>query len=228
MTTHERGPDGRLEVVLRAGTVPGHPEELVGEHAAVAAFRVAASAEPVRRRSLLSRVFTVKSLVIGAAAAATGVVLVVVGGLSSGPAAPATPPADLPAVTGSASVSVAPPSGVPLQGGPDASAGATMECGDCVPEGSGTSEPGDRSRRGEDEPAGPPGRHDLPGGVPGPGSGPGGQGGQGHEDDEQDEQHEDGHPGGHDLDPGGHPAHPGAPGSTVPHGAVNPSGAVGG
>lgn len=80
MSIHTRGDDPHepLEAVLRAATVPWHPDELAGEHAAVAAFRAAADAAP-RRRPLLRRVLTVKALVIGAVATSAGVVLTTAG-----------------------------------------------------------------------------------------------------------------------------------------------------
>jgi hypothetical protein len=81
MNIHARGTDPHepLEAVLRAATVPGHPEELVGEQAAVAAFRTAVVHAP-RKRSFLARVLTVKALVVGSVAVSTGVVLAAVGG----------------------------------------------------------------------------------------------------------------------------------------------------
>lgn len=81
MNIHARGTDPHepLEAVLRAATAPGHPEELVGEHAAVAAFRTATVHAP-RKRSFLARVLTVKALVAGSVAVSTGVVLAAVGG----------------------------------------------------------------------------------------------------------------------------------------------------
>jgi len=70
-----------LDAALRAATAPGHAEELAGEDAAVAAFRAAAPVPAPRRRPLLARVLTVKTLVIGVSAASTAVVLVVVAGV---------------------------------------------------------------------------------------------------------------------------------------------------
>lgn len=99
MSIHTRGDDPRepLEAVLRAATVPWHPDELAGEHAAVAAFRAAADAAP--RRRLLKRVLTVKALVIGAVATSAGVVLTtasavlpILGPEPVPPTVPASPP----------------------------------------------------------------------------------------------------------------------------------------
>jgi hypothetical protein len=80
MSIHARGTDPHqpLDAVLRAATVPGHPEELAGEEKAMAAFRAAV---PAPRRSLFARVLTVKVLVIGAVATSTGVVLAAAGGV---------------------------------------------------------------------------------------------------------------------------------------------------
>jgi hypothetical protein len=99
----------KLDATLRAATVSGHPEELAGEDAAVAAFRAAA---PVpHRRPLLARVLTVRTLVIGTAAVAVGVVTVVAGVLPLVPSPePGTnPPAGTTSMTTEASVPAVPP-----------------------------------------------------------------------------------------------------------------------
>lgn len=101
MSIHARGTDPHqpLDAVLRAATVPGHPEELAGEEKAMAAFRAVV---PAPRRSLFARVLTVKVLIIGAVATSTGVVLAAAGGvipiLRETPVVetPAPPPADRP------------------------------------------------------------------------------------------------------------------------------------
>ncbi|MFL6120840.1 hypothetical protein [Actinophytocola sp.] len=156
-----------LEAALRAATAPGHPEELAGEDAAVAAFRAAA---PAPRRSLLARVFTVRAVVIGVAALSTAIVLVVAGlvpfpsGPSSGPATvppvqtsvpepasnPAVPPPD-----GSVARAPAPPS--PLHPSSPRSSG--------VGGGPGPDEYPDRGKEREREvgPRGPKGRNQTPG-----------------------------------------------------------------
>ena len=114
MNIHARGADPHepLDAVLRAASVPGHPEELAGERAALAAFRAAAPAS--RRRSLLARVLTVKVLVIGGVTLSTGTVLAVAGGVfmpilrnDPGP----TTPADVPAVIRTSEPAVSPPAG---------------------------------------------------------------------------------------------------------------------
>jgi hypothetical protein len=100
MSIHTRGDDPHepLEAVLRAATVPWHPDELAGEHAAVAAFRAAADATP-HRRPLLRRVLTVKALVVGAVATSAAVVLTTAGAVLPGlrpepvpPTVPVSPP----------------------------------------------------------------------------------------------------------------------------------------
>jgi hypothetical protein len=100
-----------LDVALRAATVPGHPAELAGEDAAVAAFRAAAPVPALRHRPLLARVFTVRTTVIGIAAVAAGVVVVAAGVLPLRPAQePATTPTVGPAsMTTEASVPAMPP-----------------------------------------------------------------------------------------------------------------------
>lgn len=136
MSIHTRGTDPLepLEAVLRAATAPGHPEELAGEHVAVAAFRAAAGA---RRRSWLARVLTVKVLVVGGVAVSTGVVLAAVGGALPLPGVgPSAPPADQPSITRPAVI----PSETPQDGptsttgepGPSTPPPSTGEpCDDC-------------------------------------------------------------------------------------------------
>ena len=111
MSTYARGvgPHEPLDAVLRAAAAPAHPEELAGLDAAVAAFRAAAPQPVARRRSLLARVLTVKALVVGAVAASTGVVLAAASGVLPLPRPEPLPPADPPAVTGTASVPAVPP-----------------------------------------------------------------------------------------------------------------------
>jgi hypothetical protein len=108
-----------LAAVLRAASAPTHPAELAGEQAALVAFLDAAALDPApvsRRPSLfrtaLTKILTVKALIIVAASGSTGVVLAAVGVALPGPWIDT--PADLPSVqsstpeTGSAT---APPSG---------------------------------------------------------------------------------------------------------------------
>jgi hypothetical protein len=115
MSTYAPGADPHepLEVVLRAVTAPGHPEELRGEHVAVAAYL---AAPPRRERSLLARVLTVKVLVVGAVAASTGVVLAAAGGvlpllpiLQTEQPAPVVPAHPAEATTSTTSVPAVPP-----------------------------------------------------------------------------------------------------------------------
>jgi hypothetical protein len=140
MSIHTRGidPHEPLDAVLRAASVPGHPEELAGEHAALAAFRAAAPAP--RRRSLFARVLTVKALVIGGVTLSTGTVLAVAGGvfmpiLRNEPAP--TTPAELPAVIRTSESAVPPPTGLssvptePLAGESSTQQPPPSECDDC-------------------------------------------------------------------------------------------------
>jgi hypothetical protein len=137
MSIHTRGTDPHepLDAVLRAASAPGHPEELAGERAALAAFQVA---EP-RRRSLLARVLTVKALVIGGVALSTGTVLAVAGGVfmpilrdEPAPTTPAEPPAvtrtsesAVPPLTRPPSTTAEPPAGEPT------TEQSRDECRDC-------------------------------------------------------------------------------------------------
>lgn len=70
---------GPVAVVLRAAAAPGHAEELVGEDAAVAAFRSAALApvpgKPSVFRRTLTKALVVKGVLVLAIAGSTGVVL---------------------------------------------------------------------------------------------------------------------------------------------------------
>lgn len=139
MSIHARGidPHEPLEAVLRAASVPGHPEELAGEHAAMAAFRAAA---PAPRRRLLARVLTVKALVIGGVTLSTGTVLAMAGGvfipiLRNEPAP--TTPVEVPAVIRTSESAVTPPTGLtsattePPAGEPSTQQTPPDECGDC-------------------------------------------------------------------------------------------------
>lgn len=69
---------GPVASVLRAAAAPAHRDELAGEDAAVAAFRTAATAEPVRRpvfRKAVAKALTIKVAIVMAIAGSTGVVL---------------------------------------------------------------------------------------------------------------------------------------------------------
>ncbi len=101
---------GPLAAVLRAAAAPAHPEELVGEQAALAAFRDAAQLDTVtepRRwstlKSALAKFLTVKAVILLAAAGLTGVVLAAAGGTV--PVPWSDPPPDRPSVP----TSTAPP-----------------------------------------------------------------------------------------------------------------------
>jgi hypothetical protein len=93
---------GRLGALLRAAGAPVHPDELSGEHAALAAFQAAARLDPVprpERRSMLktalAKVLTVKAAIVFAGAGLGGVALaasadVLPDPLANRPAAPVT------------------------------------------------------------------------------------------------------------------------------------------
>lgn len=114
MSIHTRGTDPHepLDAVLRAASVPGHPEELAGEGAAVAAFQAAAPAP--RRWPLLGRVLTVKAVVIAVLATSTGAVVATVGVVLPilRPEPAPLQPADPPAVTRTSVPAVPPPAGL--------------------------------------------------------------------------------------------------------------------
>jgi len=158
MSIHTRGidPHEPLDAVLRAASVPGYPEELAGERAAMAAFRAAAPAP--RRRSLLARVLTVKALVIGGVTLSTGTVLAVAGGvfmpiLRNEPAP--TTPADVPAVIRTSESAVPPLTGPsstttePPAGESSTQQAPPSECGDC---------PGRKGRHDKTDDDGRPGK----------------------------------------------------------------------
>lgn len=173
MSTNPRDVDPHepLAAVLRAASAPGHPEELAGMETAMAAFRVAAP--PRRRRKVLTRVLTVKALVVGALAASTGVVLATVSGVLPIPRPEPTLPADPPAVTDTASVPAMPPPDGPESpsGQPDDPSkpavgpqqGADPPCGSCVPgydpskDKPGKAKPGKDGTDAESTPTPPPG-----------------------------------------------------------------------
>lgn len=159
MSIYPRGTDPHepLEAVLRAVAVPGHPEELAGEQAAVAAFRTAAVAAP-RKRSFLARMLTVKVLVVGGVAVSTGVVLAAVGGALPIPGIEPgnTPPADPPSVTNPAVVPVETPRDDPTSS-PDEPAGQEPERQTDEPRQPPhpTDEDFEPDRPGDDDPPGP-------------------------------------------------------------------------
>lgn len=159
MNIHARGTDPHepLEAVLRAATAPGHPEELAGEQAAVAAFRTAVVHAP-RKRSFLARVLTVKALVVGSVAVSTGVVLAAVGGALP---VPGLEPGDTPpSVTNPASIPPEQPSDGPTSttdepaGQPTSPPSSTNEpCGDCRQD-----DDADHDKPGDDDDRSGPGK----------------------------------------------------------------------
>jgi hypothetical protein len=145
--------DGRLAAVLRAATAPAHQDELAGEGEALAAFRAAANAP--RRRSLLTRILTVKALVIGSVAASTGVVLAAAGGALPVPwdERPAGPAPEPPAVTtslpaGTSSAGDPPRVSEPATGETPAGPEST-ESVPPLPEGDDRSHKGDKNDKGD-------------------------------------------------------------------------------